>query len=232
MISKRHLAGLSLAVMPWLTGFGGVAAGQDSGHERCGFIRLLDAVSVGTGQLECLIDGRAVRPQGYQLGNVTGGIALKPKGYTVRFQRDGVTAGQTQVNVLANETLILIAFAESVPATAQTAAHWGLRILRLKQHEADDKRTASFVSVAPAPEIIVEVLQSNGKWEAVPVKRLAIARTAIRQARGYLHVRGNNQPLTSVSVAAAGNFVSVLYNDANGILRSINFQDFKYLSAE
>lgn len=232
MISNRHLAALIAAVIPGLVWLGGVAAGQDAGPDRCGFVRLLDAVSAGTGKLDCLIDGQPVRQEGYQLGNVTGGIALKPNAYTVRFRRDGVTAGQTQVNVLANETMILIPYAEWVPATEQEAAHWQMRILRLKQHEADDKRTASFVSVAREAELTVEILQANGKWESILVKRLAIARTAIRQARGYLRVRCNDQPLTSVSVAAAGNFVSVLYNDATGVLRSINFQDYKYLSEQ
>ena len=215
--------------MPW---FGGVAAAQDFGHEPCGFIRLLNAVSAGTGMLDCLIDGQSVRPEGYQPGNVTGGIALKAMAHTVRFRRDGVTAGQTQVNVLVNETLILIPYAELVPAREREAAHWEMRILRLKQHEADDMRTASFVSVARDSELNVEILQSHGNWQSIPVKRLAIARAAIRQSRGYLRVRCKDQPLTSVSVAATGNFVSVLYNDANGTLRSINFQDHKYLSTQ
>jgi len=232
MISNHHLAAIISALMAGPVWLGGVATAQDAGLERCGFIRLLNAVSAGTGPLDVLVDGQPVRPEGYQPGNVTGGIARKPKVYTVRFRRDGVTAGQTRVNVLANETLILIPYAELVPAREREAAHWEIRILRLKQHEADDTRTASFVSVARDPELTVEILQSNGKWEAILVKRLAIARSAIRQARGYLRVRCKDQPLTSVSVAAAGNFVAVLYDDANGVLRSINFQDYKYLSAQ
>jgi hypothetical protein len=45
-------------------------------------------------------------------------------------------------------------------------------------------------------------------------------------------VRCQQQELSAVSVGAAGNFVSVLYEDENGILRSKTFQDYKYLSAD
>jgi hypothetical protein len=38
--------------------------------------------------------------------------------------------------------------------------------------------------------------------------------------------------LSAISVAPAGNFVAVLYDDENGSLRSKNFQDYKYLSPD
>ena len=190
------------------------------------------AVSAGTGQLDVLVDGHPVRPEGYQLGNVTGGIALRPNSYQILFRRDGVTAGRTQLSVVANETLTLVPFAEPVPATEHEAAHWAIRILRLKPHAPDAPRTASFVSVARQPALTVAIRQAKGSWEAIEVKRLAVARTAIRQARGYLPVRCNGQRLPSISVAAAGNFVAVLYEDSNGAIRSANFQDYSYRSAD
>ena len=78
----------------------------------------------------------------------------------------------------------------------------------------------------------MEIRQADGKWEPVFVKRLGIARAEIQQSRGYLSVRCKGRDLSAVSVGAAGNFVSVLYDDENGVLRSKTFQDYKYLSAE
>ena len=196
-----------------------------------GFIRLLDAVSAGTGKLEVLIDGVAVRSEGYQLGNVTGGIALNPNTYQVMFRRDGVKEGATRVPVLANDTTILIPFANPMPVRDGEPARWDIRILKLKQLETGDKRTASFVSVSHQPELNIEIRQA-GKWESVEVKRLAIARADIRQVRGYLPVRCNGHPLSAISVAATGNFVAVLFDDENGSLRSRNFQDYKYSAAK
>ncbi len=209
------------------------ASGQDSPAGPFGFIRMLHAVSAGSGSLEFLIDGNAVRPDGYQLGNVTGGIALKPGAHAVKFRRQGVKEGSTQVRVAANETTIVIAYAEEIPAAGTQPAQWEIHVLRLKQHQSEHGRSASFVSVSRHPELTLEIRQAPRKqWQPVTVQRLAIARTEILQARGYLPVRCQGQSLAALSVAASGNFVSVLYDDSNGNLRSVVFQDYKYLSPD
>ena len=232
MISNGKLSTLAMIAWQCVVLSGGVAQGQDAQRGPFGFIRLLNAVSIGTGKLEFFIDGKSVRPDGYQLGNITGGIALKPSTYKVEFRRDGVKDGETRVIVAANDTTILIPFAEQLPVSEGQPGRWEIWILRLKQHAAEDQRTATFVSVSREPELKVEIRQSDGKWHPVLVKRLGIARADIRQARGYLSVRCKQQELSAVSVGAAGNFVSVLYEDENGILRSKTFQDYKYLSTD
>jgi len=228
MISNRFTTAMLAAILPWAAMAGAQTQKPDAGQDPFGFIRLLDAVSAGTGKLEVLIDGISVRQEGYQLGNVTGGIALKPNTYQVMFRRDGVKGGATRVPVLANDTTILIPFAEQIPVRDGVPARWEIRILKLKQLETDEKRTASFVSVSHQADLKVEIRQA-GKWEPVEVKHLAIARTDIRQARGYLPVRCNTQPLASIAVAATGNSVTVLFDDENGTLRSRNLLDYKYL---
>jgi len=232
MISKRILAALLMAGWSWYLLLAGVVHGQESAAGPWGFVRLLNAVSEGTGKLDFIIDGKNVRPAGYQLGNTTGGIALAPQTHSIVFRREGVREGGTQVVVTANDTTILIPFAEQVPASPDQPARWEIRILRLKQYAVEDQRTATFVSVAPAPEIKVEIRQADATWEPVVVKRLGIARAIIKQAHGYMSVRCNERPLAAVSVGATGNFVSVLYHDAQGVLCSTTFQDYKYLSAD
>jgi hypothetical protein len=232
MISNHQIVALGVVLIAWFGAPFESAQAEDSASGPVGFVRLLHAVSAGTGKLELLIDGKSVRSDGYQLGNLTGGIALKAASYKLVFRREGVTEGMTKVNVKANDTTILIPFAEHIPATDKKPERWDIRILRLKQHESDDKRTASFVSVSREPELKVEMRQVDGTWEAVFVERLKVARTTIQQARGYLSVRCMGRELSSVSVGAAGNFVSVLYEDEKGELRSKTFQDYKYLSAD
>jgi hypothetical protein len=205
---------------------------QEANREKYGFVRMLNAVSIGTGNLKFLIDGAEVNEDGYKLGSVTGGIALKPATCRISFRKEGVKEGVTSVNVAVDDTTILIPFAEEVPATKDEPAHWIIRILRLKQHEAEDGRIASFVSVSRQPEIKIQLRQSDLKWETVAVKRMSIARVPIKQSKGYMPVKAGELELAAISVGAAGNYVSVLYDDEKGNLKSKTFQDYKYLSAD
>lgn len=197
-----------------------------------GFVRVVNAVAIGTGKLDVLIDGATVREEGYKFGDVTGGIPGKPGDCTVSFRRDGVKGGETRVVLARNETTTLIPFAEMVPATPDREAYWKIRILRLKQHETKQKRTATIVNVTRAPELKVELRQKDGKWESLYVKRLALERAVIQQSSGYVAMRTEGENLESLSVGSSGNFVAIVYEDADGAIRSRNFQDYKYLSAE
>lgn len=195
-------------------------------------MRLVNAVAIGTGKLEMLIDGEKVRDEGYKFGDVTGGIPKKPAAYKVSFRRDGVKSGETKVVLEKNETTTVIPFAELIPATPDKEAYWQIRILRLKQQEDKGMRTATIVNVTREPELKVEVRQQDGKWDSLVVKRLGLERTVIRQSTGYVPLRCGGKDLKPLSIGTSGNFVAVVYEDENGAILSQNFQDYKYLSAE
>lgn len=197
-----------------------------------GFVRLANAVAIGTGNLTMEIDGKKTDDNGYALGDVTGGINLPLGNRTVKFIREGVKEGATRVNVVGNETTILIPFAEKVPATDDVPAHWEIRILRLKQHDPEVDRSATFVSVSQNPEIKVEMRDPEGKWSNVFVKRLAVAQAPIRYPRGYVPIKTADGDLTSIPVASNGNYVVLLYDDEQGKVKSVNFRDRKFLSAD
>lgn len=199
---------------------------------KSGFIRLVNAVATGTGPLNVHIDGRKINPKGYKIGDLTGGISLPPGNRTVTFTRDGVTEGTTRVNVEPNETTTLIPFAEKVPASDQVPAHWEIRILRLKQKDPEEERSATFTSVSQKPEVKVEIREPEGKWNTVYVKRLAVAQAPVLYPRGYVPLRSADGDLTSIPVSSAGNYVVLLYDDEQGKLRSLNFRDKKFLSAD
>ena len=197
-----------------------------------GFIRLLNAVAVGTGRLDFLIDGTIVREEGYMLGDVTGGIPRKPGSYTMRFRRDGVEPGETKLLVIKDETVTLIPFAEYIPATEEKEAYWTIRVLRLKQSENKGKSTATIVNLTRNGEIKVQIQQPDETWVPLSVKRLDLERAPILQRTGYVPLKTEAGDLKPLSVGTSGNFVSVLYEDSEGVIRSQNFQDLKYLSLE
>ena len=199
--------------------------------DKVGFVRLVDAVAQGHDKLQLLIDGEAMNPDGYQLGDVTGGIGLKPGAHEITIKRPGVREGITRLSIVADDTITLIPFAEQVPATDDKPAHWAMRILRLRQMEPVAKRSATFVSVSQTPEHEVEIRAPNGIWTTVSVKRLAIARTPILYPEGYVPLRCKSGKLPSIPVGEPGNYVVVLYDDAAGHMQALNLQDYKYLSA-
>ncbi len=197
-----------------------------------GFIRLMNAVGVGSGKLEFLINGAKVRDEGYELGDVTGGIPRKPASYKIAFRRNGIEAGETKLAVNRNETTTVIPFAEFVPATERKPAHWIIRILRLKQSESPDKKTATIVNLTRKPELKVQIQQPDESWITLSVSRLGLERTTILQGSGYISLKTESGNLTPLSVGTSGNFVSIVYEDADGTMCSQNFQDLKYLSLE
>lgn len=197
-----------------------------------GFIRIANTIAPGTGNVKVLVDGKDVYRPGYKFGAVTGGIGLSPGGHAVTFRREGVTEGSTKVSIKKDQTITLIPFAERVPATDEVPAHFEIRILRLKQKEVQNGRSASFVSVSGQSEVLAEVRDPAGNWEKVPVKRLMIGEAAIRYPEGYVPIRVNQKDMEPIPISDAGNYVVVLYDDPEGNIKSVNFRDFKFLSAD
>ena len=196
------------------------------------FARLIDAVAQGQDKLRLFIDGESMNPDGYILGDVTGGIGLKPGPHEFTLKRPGVSDGVTRITLAAGHTITLIAFAEQIPASENKPAYWAIRILRLRQMEPVTKRSATFVSVSHTPEHEVEIRSPNGKCTAVTVKRLALTQSPILYPEGYVPLRCHSQKLPSIPVGGPGNYLVLLYDDAAGLLQSLNLQDYKYLSAD
>jgi hypothetical protein len=221
----RHLIGLLLlAALPVAS-----AAPESAAEEPpSGFVRLANALAEGTGPVHIEVAGVRVNPDGYQLGEVTGGIPLPVGNQTVRIWRQGAKEGITRLKVEKNETTILIPFAERMPATDDEPAHWAIRVLRLKQQNPKEDKTATFISVSRKPEIQVEMRDPEGRWSPVTVKRLVSTQTVIRYPRGYVPLRTAEGELTSIPVGANGNYVVLLYDDAEGKVRSVNFRDRKH----
>ncbi len=208
------------------------AQDQPADEPKDGFIRLANAVAQGTGPLTVEVDGKNINPKGYKLGATTGGVSLSPGSRTIKISREGVKSGTTRVNIVKNETTTMIPFAEKVPATDDAPAYWEIKVLRLKQQDPEKDRSATFVSVSGQPEVKVEMQSPDGNWSSVFVKRLAVAQAPILYTRGYVPLKSGTETLTSIPVASLGNYVILLYDNEEGKMQSLNFQDTKYLSAD
>ncbi len=207
-------------------------AQKDPAAAPTGFIRVVNAVSVGTGPANVVIDGEDMRPKGYNLGDATGGIGLKAGSHKVVIKREGVKEGSTTVVLDKDQTVTLIPFTEKIPASDQEPAHYEVRILRLKQKQVESGRLATFVSVSANPEVKVELGGEDGKSATVFVKRLAIAETPLNYSQGYAPAKVGGVAIKPIPIGGVGNYVVVLYDDTEGKVQSLYFRDFKFLSAD
>ncbi len=206
--------------------------GQDPVKEKQGFIRMVNLLVTGKGKVNLWIDGKNIFPDGYDFSDITGGIGLKAGGHTVTVKRDGLSDGTTKINLSADETTTIIPFAERIPATDEEPAHWGIRILRLKQKEESHGRTATFVSVSSTEELKVELGIPGGTWDTVFVKRLETKVRPIKFPESYAPIRISGKNVSSIPIDEIGNYVVVIYDDPTGEIKSLNFHDLRYLTAD
>lgn len=208
-----------------LTWGGSNSQAQEMPAPGGGFIRIVNGINHGIGNVSVRVDDREIYPPGYKAGAVTGGIGLNPGDHRVTFRRDGATTGNTRITVEKGMTLTLICYSEEVTKADGLAALPKVRILRLKPKETKMGKIATFVSVSQTAELQVDLRNPDKKWQEIRVKRLGTSAVPVEQVRGYVALRSGGHPLDAIPVAEDGNYVVVLFDDAGGRLRSVSFRD-------
>ncbi len=208
------------------------ATAQD-GPPKVGFVRIVHAVAAGEGRAGILIDGEDIFPKGYELGQRTGGFGLKAGSHTISIKKTGVETGTTKVNLETGETMTLIGFAEKVPAKKEgDPPVWTTRILRLKQSDPERGYRMTLVSVCDKDEVTVKAAaQGKGTLETAHVKRLATTTVDLGRNRGEVLVQSGDEVITTISPEDPGNYVVVIYQDAEGKIRALSFFDPKFVIA-
>lgn len=59
-----------------------------------------------------------------------------------------------------------------------------------------------------------------------------VAESTIKYPEGYVPIRANGVNLEPIPIGEAGNYAVILYDDPDGKISSLNFRDFKFLSAD
>lgn len=200
---------------------------------QIGFVRIVNAVSPGTGNARFVVDGRNLFEDGYQLGQMTGGYGVSVGSRKIEVEKDGVQKGTTQLSIGLGETITLIAFAERLPAKdLDEAPKWTIKLLRLKQENVERGYGLSLVSVCSPPETAVDLnLMGSGKNVRVAAKRLSITKAEIGKSRSEVVVKQGENTLTMVSLDSPGNYVVILFENAAGKTEAISFYDPKFVVA-
>lgn len=195
-------------------------AGSESG-----FVQIANAVGRGDGPLMVSVDGRQLRADGFQTGDVTGALVLASGRHVVRVKQNGLVTGMTRIEVVPGKLLTLIPFAEKTPAKQGGGEVWRLRILKLALADAGDQRLMQLVSVAAVQRLPVEWRRLDGAWQTVNLKRAQPMSVLINQHRGYVALRCGGARLGSVPVGPPGNHLVVVHDDGAGAYACIVFAE-------
>lgn len=198
-----------------------------------GFLRIVNSVAPGTGNAAFLIDGRNLYPDGYKLGQDTGGYGVKAGNITLEVRKEGVESGTTRIPLGAGETMTVIAFAERLPARNEDdPPRWEIKLLKLKQQDVERGYGLSFVSVCKADETSVQVtIEGRKEPKRVFARRLAITQLEVGNRQAELSVTIGERKLTHISTDSPGNYVVILYQNEEGVVEAISFYDPKFVIA-
>jgi hypothetical protein len=204
-----------------------------TGPPEVGFIRVVHAVAPGSGKVSVHIDGDDIFPKGYELGQRTGGLGIKAGVHKITIEKEGVESGSTQVTLKTGETLSLIGFAEKVPSKEEgDPPVWKVKILRLKQSDPERGYRMTLVSVCDQKEVEIKAAAiGKGTVEKATVQRLKTTSLDLGNSRGEVLVKAGEDIVTTISPEDPGNYVVVLYQDAEGKIKALSFFDPKFVIA-
>lgn len=211
----------------------GCATAQDKETPQLGFIRFVQAVAAGEGKTNLLIDGEDIYKKGYDLGQRTGGLALKSGAHNISVKKTGVETGTAKVSLAVGETVTLIGFSEKIPPKKEgDPPVWAAKVLKLKQSDAERGFRLTMISVCDKEEITIKAeAMGKGTVETAHVKRLATSTVDLGNARGEVLVKIGDEILTVVSPDGPGNYVVLLYQDPDGKTKALSFFDPKFVIA-
>lgn len=202
-----------------------------AGKPGTGFVRIVNAVSPGTGKAAFAINGRDLHAGGYALGQTTGEYGIKSGDHVITVRKTGVETGRVKIQLGAGETITVIAHAERLPQkNLDDPPRWVVRLLRLKQQDEAEGLTLSLISVCKPEETAVDLLFiDRDVTRKAFAKRLAITKVEFGRLRGEVFLKIKDRVLTSVSPDTPGNYVVVLYENQEGETRALSFYEPDFL---
>ena len=211
----------------------GIAFGQNRERPEVGFVRIVNAVSPGTGKATFFVNGRNLYADGYALGQTTGGYGVKAGDLEIEVRKEGVQTGRTNVRLGNGETLTVIAFAERVPPKKEDdPPMWAIKLLRLKQQDVERGYGVSLVSVCRAEETAVDlVVEGRERPERAFARRLNISTVEIGRTRSEIMIRLDDKVIGNISPDSPGNYVVILYENADGEIQALSYYDPKFVIA-
>lgn len=201
-----------------------------------GFLRIVNAIAKGEGNLNVLIDGEDIFPKGYKLGQRTGGYGVKAGSHTITLKKQGLESGTTKVTLAKGETLSMIGFAELEPAKKDAKEDeppvWRIKILLLKQSDPESGYRMALISLCTKEELIIQAeTVGKSKPEMYGLERLKITNVSLGKFKPEVTIKTGGEPLAVVAPEDPGNYVVIIYEDETGKVKALSFYDPKFVIA-
>lgn len=211
----------------------GLSLAQGRAIPEVGFIRIVNAISPGTGNASFLVDGRDLYKDGYALGQTTGGYGVKAGNLEIEVRKEGVASGNTRISLGTGETMTVIAFAERVPPKNEDdPPKWVIKLLRLKQQDVERGYGLSLISVCKPEETAVNLtVEGRERVEKAIARRLQISKVELGTKRGEILVALGDKTIANISPDSPGNYVVILYENAEGQIEALSYYDPRFVIA-
>ena len=197
-----------------------------------GFFRIVNVVAAGEGNLKMTMEGKEYWPQGFKLGQRTGGIGMKAGKKEFVLRKDGCKGVKRSLDVVAGETQTFVCYAEPVRDEDGKIIDWELKIARLRQHTPEKGIFVTIVSFCEEKELAIEINETaSGEVVKVAVPKMKTTRAKLASGLVSAEIKYQGEVVTNVMAEKAGNYVVMLYNAVDGAKKGMVFYDPKFVLA-
>ncbi|MEM6910738.1 MAG: hypothetical protein AAF555_04070 [Verrucomicrobiota bacterium] len=148
--------------------------------DNYGFVRFVNLVEAGQGNLKASIAGNDLKKRGFELGERSFPIPLPSGNHELRVAREGCMPSVLTIEVSAGKTQAV--FARSVPEFGDDGEllRWWIRLVPVEHASRGDERGVTFLSFSKidplpvrierqnAPTIFVNLKRNDAQWIEVP----------------------------------------------------------------
>lgn len=226
-----HAIWLSL-LGPLLALFVSVPAGaQEVEPGEIAFVRLVNLVSPGEGNLKLKLNGSEPWPSGYELGQRTGGLGLKAGKHKLVLSKKGCLTAERDVTLTGGKTVTLAIFADAVRDDEGEIVDWQIKIAELSQKDPGPGYFLTFVSFCQDEKVLVRVTPAAGESFSVELPQRRTVRRKFATDRDRVAITHGEKVLNVLKGRRAGNYVVMVYEGEDG-KEAVSFYDPKYVLGE
>ena len=211
---------------------GGLGAQEAVDPAEIGFVRLISLAGAGTGNTKISIDGSSMWPQGFKVGQRTGGIGLKRGSHKFTVTKEGCKEAEKSIMVEAGQTQTLVAYAEPVRDEDGAIVGWSLKMARLSQHTPRKGMFMTLVCFCEEKELAIDVYEgvSDRRMKMV-APRLKAERIELGSGDVRAEVSYKGEALMTLKAEENGNYVVMIFEDGGKGKKAISFYDPKFVMA-
>lgn len=204
---------------------------EQGGHSKTvGFLRLIHLAANGEDPLHFFVQGKDIFPEGYTLGQATGGMTYPQGILSIKASKKGCKTTTRKLPIHPQITTTLVAYSEPIRDEEGRIIEWQLRLTSLQQKDKAKGVSITLVSLCPDPILTVDITGLNKRAfiQQVSIPSRRIQTITLKKSQEYTRVIYNNKPLTFFSSDEPGNYVVMIYQDKEGNKKALSYYDLKF----